>query len=153
MFQFESIRCENNALDMRTMHDCDQCDDSRYGEAEIVLLSNFTSLIHAYLNSFSIPIKHILSSCKMFKYLVFLCWEFHPSCSLQLNYNLEQLIIKSTMADIPDTIMGYISAHGGLTHVILQVRSVTFDGITTLIGNSPNLVKCHIVACDIMHMA
>jgi len=49
------------------------------------------------------------------------------------------------MVDIPDTIMEYVSAHGGLTHV-MQMGTVTLDGVWNLIGNSPHLLKCHICA-------
>lgn len=134
-------KCTNlKALDMRVRDCCD-----RYGETDILLLSNFASLIHLYadITGFlnSISIKHILSGRKMLKYLVCLSHPFYPSSSLQPNYNLE-LMIKSFMTDIPDTFMGYISVHGRLTHVVMHVGSVTFDGVITLIGNSPNLVKC-----------
>ena len=38
--------------------------------------------------------------------------------------------------------MEALSAHGGLVHVVLLVNSVTFNGIITLIQNSPNLLTC-----------
>jgi len=36
--------------------------------------------------------------------------------------------------------MDTVSAHGGLIHVTFFVRSVTSEGISTLIKNSPNLL-------------
>ena len=39
--------------------------------------------------------------------------------------------------------MESVSAHGGLVHVELTVKSVTSNGVTSLIRNSPNLILCH----------
>ena len=39
--------------------------------------------------------------------------------------------------------MSSISAHGGLLHVVLYVRSVTSEGVTVLVVNSPNLLTFH----------
>ena len=36
--------------------------------------------------------------------------------------------------------MSSLSAHGGLVHVVLCVRSVTSEGITVLVVNSPKLM-------------
>ena len=41
--------------------------------------------------------------------------------------------------------MGSISAHGGLVHVVFNIRSITIEGIATLVANSPNLVTFHSV--------
>ena len=40
--------------------------------------------------------------------------------------------------------MSTISAHGGLVHVVLCVKSVTSEGVTVLVRNSPNLLTFHI---------
>jgi len=37
--------------------------------------------------------------------------------------------------------MTSVSAHGGLVHVIMMVRSLTAEGITSLVMNSPKLIK------------
>ena len=66
-----------------------------------------------------------------------------------MNCYLEQLCIQSNSVDITDTFMESVSAHGGLVHVVLQGKSVTGDGVTALIENSPNLVTCHISAYHI----
>ena len=40
--------------------------------------------------------------------------------------------------------MNTISANGELVHVVLCVRSVTSEGVTVLIKNSPNLLTLHV---------
>ena len=37
-----------------------------------------------------------------------------------------------------------VSAHGRLVHVVLSVNSVTSEGISILVANSPNLLSLHI---------
>ena len=44
--------------------------------------------------------------------------------------------------------MSSISAHGGLIHVVLCVKTVTSDGITVLVVNSPNLLTLHVSMYD-----
>jgi len=39
--------------------------------------------------------------------------------------------------------MSSLSAHGGLVHVVLCVRSVTSEGIAVLVTNSPKLITFH----------
>ena len=56
-------------------------------------------------------------------------------------YSLQELCFHSETIDIPKSFMSTISAHGGLVHVVvLDVNSVTSEGITTLIMNAPNLL-------------
>ena len=45
--------------------------------------------------------------------------------------------------------MTTISAHGGLVHVVLCVRSVTSGGVTVLVVNSPNLLMLHVAVSGI----
>ena len=73
--------------------------------------------------------------------------RFDFSGLLVVNYNLEQFSIQRSSVDIPATFMQSISAPGGLVQVVLdRVRSVTGDGVTALIGNSPNLMTYHVSA-------
>ena len=44
--------------------------------------------------------------------------------------------------------MSTISAHGGLVHVVLCVRSVTSEGVTVLVRNSPNLLTFCARVCN-----
>ena len=119
---------------------CEKC-RSEFDYQEV--LSSFASLAYLHL-PFGIDMKWIFSGCKQLKYLLG-SW-FDPFRSFTLNCNLEQLYINSYRIHIPDTFMETISAHGGLVHVVIKVRTVTGDGITALVGNSPQLMTCHILA-------
>ena len=49
--------------------------------------------------------------------------------------------------DVPDHCTSSVSAHGGLVHVVMKVRSLTVVGVTTsLVRNSPKLVTLHLFA-------
>ena len=45
--------------------------------------------------------------------------------------------------------MTTISVHGGLVYVVLCVRSVTSEGVTVLVMNSPNLLMLHVAVSGI----
>ena len=60
--------------------------------------------------------------------------------------NLQQLYIDSTYYKIPDIFLETVSVHGRLVHVILNVSSLTVDGIITLVKNSPELLTLNIYA-------
>ena len=107
------------------------------------LLAYFPSLEYCRLSNYrskqSSSVQEVLTSCKSLRY-------FYCNCSVKLsissarNKNLQQLCISSKNTDLNDNFMDTISAHGGLIHVALFVNSVTTNGITTLIRNSPNLL-------------
>jgi len=44
--------------------------------------------------------------------------------------------------------MTSVSAHGGLVHVVMRVRSLTFVGITSLVKNSPKLTSLFLDVSD-----
>ena len=44
--------------------------------------------------------------------------------------------------------MASISSHGGLVHVVMNVKLVTSEGITALVTNSPNLLTFHAFTDD-----
>ena len=127
--------------------DCSQCKlVSRYGDYS--LLSNFTSLVHLFADAYNHPtaIKGIVS-CKTLKYFISTDTTFSLSGLFAVNCNLEQLSIQRSIVDIPSTFMQSISAPGGLVHVLIQqAKSVTLDGMTALIENSPNLLTFHVSA-------
>ena len=58
--------------------------------------------------------------------------------------------------DLSCSFVDALSAHGELEHVVLLVKSVTTNAVTTLIRNSPNLVLLYIVtkqpACNEDHV-
>jgi len=47
--------------------------------------------------------------------------------------------------------MASVSSHGGLLHVVMMVRSLTAEGITSLVRNSPKLITLDLRAIDIHH--
>ena len=105
------------------------------------LLSHFPSLEYCRLTETqqSNCMQDILTTCEKLKY-------FYCNCSVQSSLstahcdNLQQLCISSRQTDLDDNFMDTVSAHGGLIHVALFVRSMTSKGITILIKNSPNLL-------------
>ena len=104
------------------------------------LLSHFPSLEYCRSNDSqqSTCVQDILTACKRLK-----C--FYCSCSVLTvssvcNSNLQQLCISSKGTYLDNSFMETVSAHGGLVHVALFVHSVTINGITCLIKNSPNLL-------------
>ena len=106
------------------------------------LLAHFPSLEYCRLchgSEQSSCAEEVLTSCKSLRY--FYC---NSSVELSLpsasNKNLQQLCISSKTTDLDDNFMDTISNHGGLIHVALFLNSVTTNGITTLIRNSPNLL-------------
>jgi len=127
--------------------DCSQCKlVSRHGDYS--LLSNFTSLVHLFADAYNHPTAlNGIVSCKTLKYFKSTDTAFSLSGLLVVNCNLEQFSIQRSIVDIPSTFMQSISAPGGLVHVLIQqAKSVTRDGVTALIGNSPNLLTFHVSA-------
>ena len=124
------------------------CDDCRkVGKVgDCLLLSQFPSLVHLFAITFtcSAVIRDIVSSCAQLKFFIYSSDIFDSSGLPALNCNLEQIHFDMKLVDIPATFMDSISAHGGLVHVVMKVRSVTGDGVTALIENSPKLITCHI---------
>lgn len=49
----------------------------------------------------------------------------------------------SKNTDLSDTFMNAISAHNGLIHVVLYVNTVTSEGVSVLVSNSPKLIEFH----------
>jgi len=99
----------------------------------------------------STVLQHVTTSCKKVKCLnlseSMTCLSVLPPFLLyQTICSLQQLCIESPSLDIPDIFMDTISAHGGLVHVFLYVKSVKYEGVVTLIANSPKLQTYHIIA-------
>jgi len=120
---------------------CKTCNSVRI--KEFLLLSHFPSLEFCMLAGIHpTTVQDIISSCKQLKYL---------NCSLSSrdllppvnDCNLQELCICSKNS-IPDAFLCTISAHGGLVRVVLDADSVTSEGISVLIANSPNLLMFHI---------
>ena len=59
-------------------------------------------------------------------------WFFHQQlCRYFLAHNnkLQQIYIQAFGIDVPDKFMTSVSAHGGLVHVVMEVRSLIADGL------------------------
>jgi len=104
------------------------------GNTHPLLLSSFPLLIHGVFEGIN-----VVSICERLKYLQYTGDGVSLSWS-SLNFNLEQLYIESDRLALLDSDMNALSAHGRLVHVILNINSVTQDGIATLIQNSPHLI-------------
>ena len=50
------------------------------------------------------------------------------------------MFIESFFTVVPDDSMASISSHGGLVHVVMGVKSVSVDGVISLVRNSPKLI-------------
>jgi len=135
------------ALEASLMASCHKC-SSRYVNNSMLLLSHLPSLQHLIINAYNhcmTFMQDIISSCKELRYFIA---TFHANVkSLYLlsasSCNLQELYIEFFDTELPDSFMNTISAHGGLVHVIVHARSVTSEGITTFIRNSPNLLTLH----------
>ena len=107
---------------------------------ELLLQFNFLSLIHCVTDIDNVNIGDRL------KYLYYVSdrhsWEM-------ANCNLEQVCILADSFSLPDNFMITLSAHGGLVHVFLCAKFVTQTGIAALIGNSPNLISCHVYSTSL----
>ena len=128
---------------------CIECNSIVVTSEDLILLtlSNFLSLIHCSVSNIRIAIGDITNSCAKLKHLIYSnnCYgNFWTLVPVQ-NCNLLQLCIKSK-TNLPDIFMDLVSVHGGLVYVVLSVRSLTIDGIATLIRNSPKLLICRVYA-------
>ena len=130
---------------------CGECRGHRDSE-DSLLLCNFPSLVYCRMvQNQSDVAQNVINSCEKLK-----CFNVNSSKSLSFfslhnNSNLLQLYIKSDRTILTDDFMKTVSVHGGLTHVVLCVFSVTCSGIITLITNSPKLVTLHITTCQVDH--
>ena len=105
-----------------------------------LFLSYFPSL--RYCNfSYSDPdsVQDIIAGCKELRYLSCSTIE-QLSLSSACNSNLKHLSIFSPFSDVSDIFLETVSAHGGLSCVVLSINSVTSEGITILIVNSRELL-------------
>ena len=106
------------------------------------LLSHFRSLEYCRLticNREPTCVLDILTTCKKLKTFCYIS-STQLSRLLPAHNNLQQLCISSKYIDLDDNFMDMVSVHGGLIHVALFVGSVTCEGVTILIRNSPSLL-------------
>jgi len=147
-------KCKNLRALKYSVH-CDEC--TSVVIKSISILSYFPALVHLiHWNSraydsywpLCIVLHHLVTYCKQLKYLIILAIkngsQIIPNQVTKIHsYNLQQLYIQCCDLDVPFDFMSSISAHGGLVHVVLHVHSMTCEGITVLVTNSPHLLTFH----------
>ena len=123
-----------------------QCGDCCCEDEDILMLSYFPSLQYCYIKFYyglSTIVQDVINNCKE---LTSMCYIGNPlSLNLTRNYNLQQLYLASPGTDVTDNFMTSVSAHGGLVHVVMKVRSLKFEGITSLVRNSPALITLYLL--------
>ena len=117
------------------------------------LLNLFSSLNHCITYTCSgrhhTALQDVVTSCKGLQYLHYTDNSAVGQSLSQIQHcQLRQLHLQSNHTYLPGMFMSTISAHGGLVHVVLCVRSVTIEGVTVLVRNSPNLITLQIVVDD-----
>ena len=132
---------------------CDMCISFDH---RLLMLSHLPSLSHcivdiyyhhsATTNQDVLYLQDMLTDCKELKYLNYsqINWSEHLILPIH-NHNLKQLHICSAHSDLLTEFMTTISSHGGLVHVMLRVKSVTSEGVSGLIRNSPKLMTFHVI--------
>jgi len=129
---------------------CPNCNG--ISDQDLLLLSCFPLLTYCRLDQMSYSLaalQNVATSCKRLS-----CFYYSsPGLSKPLSFStdlsvqsLQQLFIGSVNCDVPDTFMDAVSIHGKLVHVLMEVKSVGYEGIASLITNSPKLVTFHIIA-------
>ncbi|XP_065882290.1 uncharacterized protein [Dysidea avara] len=132
---------------------CQQCWNI-FTDNSVSLFSYFPMLTHCVFNvdrhCCGTGLQNMIVSCNELKCLYYFDRFGRLSLSLAHNSNLQQLYINAGRTDIPDNFMSSLSAHGGLVHVVLCVRSVTSEGITVLVVNSPKLMTFHVIIYQLL---
>ena len=129
---------------------CSDCYDGI--QKGVSVLSYFPSLIHCITSislSRSTTFSEVVNNCKKLRCLSCKCGLSDQDLSLVMPcQNLQQLHIELTSTSLPNAFMNTISAHGRLVHVVFSVPSVTIDGVTALIRNSPELMTFYCLVYD-----
>ena len=122
------------------LKDCRQCTDTTD-----LLFSYFPSLAYCRMYYFQYSaLTYAITNCHKLKYLYEKSARKESLLPLSNNCHLQQLCIYSLSLNLTDELVEVLSAHGDLERVILYVKSITIDGIVTLINNSPKLTLLHI---------
>jgi len=130
---------------------CGDCYLEDFTNEDALILSYFPSLKYCYLYLWlenqtpPTVVQDAINNCIELR--AFYCSHYYLSLNLAYNHNLQQLYINSSnYTTVPEHFMTSVSAHGGLVHVIMSVRSLTAEGITSLVKNSPNLRTLYLCA-------
>ena len=131
------------------MLNCPNCNG--FTDSHIALLSHFPMLTYCKLTGSRGAgiVESVLTSCNKltcFNYYG-IYYETLLSFSPDLNFcNLQQLYLQSGSFTVPESFMKAVSAHGGLVHIILFVKTVAHAGIVSVIATSRKLLTFHIIA-------
>ena len=107
--------------------------------------SYFPSLTYCRMYCFQCSaLTYATNNCHKLKYLYekSMCKEI--LLPLTNNCYLEQLCLYSLSLNLTDELVEVLSVNGQLKRVVLYVKSITINGLTTLINNSPKLTLLHI---------
>ena len=115
------------------------------------LFSYFPSLAHCKMFDFRYSgIAYAITNCHRLKslsevndYDSSISYEEQPP--LLSNCHLQELHIHSSSFNLSDKLVKVLSAHGKLETVNLQVNSISFSGISTLIKKSPYLISLRVI--------
>ena len=134
---------------------CEFCASKDCTIEDALMLSYFSSLNYCYLqghiNKFPTIVQTVINNCKKLR-CAFSCHQYQLSLSLAHNHYLQLLFIFSPYTNVPDDFMTSVSAHCGLVHVVMKVGSLTVEGITSLVRNSPELITLHLCTIAIDHV-
>ena len=114
------IECNVDTCNYRECH-CYGC-----RKVDTLMLSYFTSLHYYHLKCYDCSITlslDIINNCKQLKCVR--VSTFNLSLNLAHNHNLQQIYIGALDTDVPDHFITSVSAHGGLVHVVMDVKSLT----------------------------
>ena len=95
-------------------------------------------------------VQDVINNCTELKVFSLCYCTSNLSLNLAHNNNLQQLYIHDSDTDVPDDFMTSVSAHSGLVHVVMKVKTLEVDGITSLVRNSPQLITLHLCAAGTM---
>ena len=139
---------------------CIYCYDCRNStNKDILKLSCFPSLNYCYVKDIRnrkklTIVQDMIKSCKELKCfsLYSSLYNYRLSLSSAYNQHLQRLYISSLNTKVPDEFMTSVSAHGGLVHIAMNIQSLTAEGITSLVRNSPKLLMLHLaVSAEAIH--
>ena len=122
------------------LSDCRECTD-----VTDFFFSYFPSLVYCRMYCFRYSaLAYAINNCHKLKYLYEKDAFKESILPLSNNCYLEQLCINSLFLNLTDELVEVLSANGQLERVVLYVKSITVNGLTTLINNSPKLTLLHI---------
>ena len=122
------------------INDCRECTD-----VTDFFFSYFPSLTYCRMYRFRYSaLTYAITNCHKLKYLYEKDACKESLLPLSNNCNLKQLCIYSLFLNLTDELVEVLSANGQLERVVLYVKSVTVNGLTILINNSPKLTLLYV---------